>query len=310
MPADKHPLPTPALPTRPQRRGAWPGPAGPEPGRGRRTSGGAPGRRGGGAPPEVRRRRAAAGVGEAQSADATRTRAALSSARDGAASLAFGAGRGGTVTAGPLRWPVAPWGPGCRRDEAQQSGGGTVHRFGAGFHPVVPRGERLLKSRGLPSRPGRGPAWRPPRALLTAHGGRRAPGFCGDAGRRRLRVACGCRAREAPEQGEAAAGGVGPALPLPLAPSDCPHPRARPVPASSGAGGPKAPFRAWAPAFAGGALFVPRTVTAAAGRRLPAWEAGGTPRGLARLRWLLPPWRDRRGRAVTGAGTATFAPAR
>lgn len=70
------------------------------------------------------------------------------SAGDGAASRAFRRfAAGDRDRCGPRLWPPAPWESGRWRDEAQQGRRGTVHRFGAGFRPVAPRGELVLETR-------------------------------------------------------------------------------------------------------------------------------------------------------------------
>lgn len=130
------------------------------------------------------RGRSDADVGEAHSDDATRTGAGRLSAGDGAASRAFRRyAPGDGDRCGPRLWPPAPWESGRWRDEAQQGRRGAVHRFGAGFRPVSPRGELVLETRlasalALP-RPRAAPAsWLPAAAApwrVEAPAGSRGP---------------------------------------------------------------------------------------------------------------------------------------
>lgn len=166
--------------------------------------------------------------------------AVRSSAGDGAASGAFRrSAPGDGDCCGPRRRPLAPWEPGRRRDEAQQGGGGAVHRLGAGFRPVAPRGEwglkRRLASAQARPRPSAAPASWLPAAAAPWHLGCGAVGLARSGGRRGVGEPEGDGRR-----GEPAAGGRWCQRFLFLwPPSDCPHPRAHPGPGSLGAGGPR-----------------------------------------------------------------------
>lgn len=181
-------------------------------------------------------------------------------------------------------------GPGWRRDEAQQGGGGTVHRFGAGFHPVVPRGEWVLKRRVASAQAWPwarvAPASRPPLALLMAHGGRRSPGLLL---RRRRLVRSDGGVGISSLRGTGGGGGRGerpwvPALPLSLDPSDSPAGPARP-----GFPWARAARKASSPGVGAshgqrGSFRLRDSYPPRWRRRLPASEVGGALRGLAQLR--------------------------